>query len=179
MIEHTGDIYPCDFFVEPELLLGNVHDRRGAGAADGAADTKRTNEAARADKAAGADKTDYPERDNPFLRALEDPRHREFVRRKARWAPECVECRYRWLCGGDCPKMRPPHTPGGSASYGIGNRNQTAGTAGRDGLSALCSGWQAFYDHTLSDFARLSRAISPEVTGKPPVLSPTKACSEP
>jgi len=27
VVEHTGDVYPCDFFVEPELRLGNiVHD---------------------------------------------------------------------------------------------------------------------------------------------------------
>jgi uncharacterized protein len=24
VVEHNGDVYPCDFFVEPELLLGNV-----------------------------------------------------------------------------------------------------------------------------------------------------------
>lgn len=25
VVEHTGDIYPCDFFVRPELKLGNLH----------------------------------------------------------------------------------------------------------------------------------------------------------
>ena len=24
VVEHTGDVYPCDFFVRPELKLGNV-----------------------------------------------------------------------------------------------------------------------------------------------------------
>ena len=24
LVEHNGDVYPCDFFVQPELLLGNV-----------------------------------------------------------------------------------------------------------------------------------------------------------
>jgi uncharacterized protein len=24
VVEHNGDIYPCDFFVEPELKLGNI-----------------------------------------------------------------------------------------------------------------------------------------------------------
>jgi uncharacterized protein len=24
VVEHNGDVYPCDFFVEPELLLGNI-----------------------------------------------------------------------------------------------------------------------------------------------------------
>jgi len=26
VVEHNGDVYPCDFFVQPELLLGNVRD---------------------------------------------------------------------------------------------------------------------------------------------------------
>jgi uncharacterized protein len=26
VVEHNGDIYPCDFFVEPQLRLGNVLD---------------------------------------------------------------------------------------------------------------------------------------------------------
>ncbi len=25
LVEHNGDVYPCDFFVEPELLVGNIH----------------------------------------------------------------------------------------------------------------------------------------------------------
>lgn len=25
VVEHTGDVYPCDFFVRPELKLGNLH----------------------------------------------------------------------------------------------------------------------------------------------------------
>lgn len=25
VVEHNGDIYPCDFFVEPKLRLGNIH----------------------------------------------------------------------------------------------------------------------------------------------------------
>lgn len=25
LIEHNGDVYPCDFFAEPELLIGNIH----------------------------------------------------------------------------------------------------------------------------------------------------------
>jgi len=28
VVEHNGDIYPCDFFVQPELLLGNVKEDR-------------------------------------------------------------------------------------------------------------------------------------------------------
>lgn len=27
LVEHNGDVYPCDFFVEPQMLLGNVMER--------------------------------------------------------------------------------------------------------------------------------------------------------
>ncbi len=30
LVEHNGDIYPCDFFVEPGLRLGNIMDREWA-----------------------------------------------------------------------------------------------------------------------------------------------------
>lgn len=26
VVEHNGDVYPCDFFVQPKLRLGNIHD---------------------------------------------------------------------------------------------------------------------------------------------------------
>jgi uncharacterized protein len=26
VVEHNGDIYPCDFFVEPQWKLGNIHE---------------------------------------------------------------------------------------------------------------------------------------------------------
>jgi uncharacterized protein len=27
LVEHNGDVYPCDFFVQPDLLLGNIMER--------------------------------------------------------------------------------------------------------------------------------------------------------
>ena len=27
-MEHNGDLYSCDHFVEPDYLLGNIHDKR-------------------------------------------------------------------------------------------------------------------------------------------------------
>jgi uncharacterized protein len=174
VVEHTGDIYPCDFFVEPELLLGNVHRRQNARAADGAAAADRSGVADEVRLAARAGAAEPVSDDNPFRAALGDPRHRAFVRRKARWAPECETCRYRWLCGGDCPKMRPPVSLGAAAPPVRGSGNIRGGgdvPGPHDGISALCAEWVAFYDHTLADFERLSRAVAPEVTGQPPVLS--------
>ncbi len=36
VVEHNGDIYPCDFFVEPELALGNVTESSWATVQDSA-----------------------------------------------------------------------------------------------------------------------------------------------
>jgi uncharacterized protein len=123
VVEHTGDIYPCDFYVEPALRLVTI---------DGSDRTLRD---------AGES--------NPLLRVLSDDRYRQFQRRKRVWDPRCESCRYRVLCGGDCPKFRPP---GG-------------------GPSALCTGWKALYDHAIEDFERLARSVSPEITGQPPAVS--------
>jgi uncharacterized protein len=30
MVEHNGDVYPCDFFAEPELRLGNILNQEWA-----------------------------------------------------------------------------------------------------------------------------------------------------
>jgi uncharacterized protein len=81
VVEHNGDIYPCDFFVDPDLRLGNV---------------------------ANADAGGSPPGGSPFEVARRYPRHRRFVERKARWNEACETCEYLWLCSGDCPKMRPP-----------------------------------------------------------------------
>lgn len=31
VVEHNGDVYPCDFFVEPSLKLGNIQEEKGWG----------------------------------------------------------------------------------------------------------------------------------------------------
>jgi len=81
VVEHAGDIYPCDFFVDPELRLGNVASVDSGGSSRGI---------------------------SPFEVARQDRRHHRFVERKALWNEGCDSCEYLWLCSGDCPKMRPP-----------------------------------------------------------------------
>jgi uncharacterized protein len=110
VVEHTGDVYPCDFYVDPELRLGNVH--------------------ASADRGSS----------NAFVTALGSNTHRAFIRRKGDTHADCGVCRYRGLCHGDCPRLRP------------GNRAR--------GRSQLCEGWKTYYDHTLPTFRRLARSVA-------------------
>jgi uncharacterized protein len=116
VVEHTGDLYPCDFYVEPHLRLGSVHD---------------------SDDETGS---------SALGRAVTSPMYRTFIAQKAHRDPRCEVCPYRRLCGGDCPKLRIPAADG-------------------RGLSALCAGWIAFYDHALPDLERLSRSVAEEIRG--------------
>lgn len=95
VIEHNGDIYPCDFYVDADLRLGNVHT--GSGKHGGNAGPAGTG-------------------DNPLVAALEEPRNRTFMARPAGPAPECRDCRYRELCNGDCPRLWRSETGGASAA---------------------------------------------------------------
>lgn len=104
VVEHNGDVYPCDFFVQPDKRLGNVT-------------------------------TDH------FEHMWRSPVFREFGRNKKNWNEECAQCEYLRYCAGDCPKMRYSH-----------GEDPTQ-------LSALCSGWKAFYSHTLPEFRELAKTI--------------------
>jgi len=102
VVEYCGDVYPCDFFVEKELLLGNVM----------------------------TDAWDDMQRSEVY---------RDFGALKKQWAPECGDCRWQWLCAGDCIKNRQP------------GRNGEPRT-----LSRLCEGWKKFFDHSMPAFRELA-----------------------
>lgn len=105
VVEHNGDVYPCDFFVQPEKKLGNVlHDQ--------------------------------------FPQMWRSPVYREFGRNKKKWNDACDRCEFLRYCHGDCPKNR----------Y-VRDEDPTQ-------LSVLCSGRQAFFNHTLPEFRRISRTIT-------------------
>jgi uncharacterized protein len=143
VVEHNGDIYPCDFYVERDLRLGSIGTDGGFETHDGfATEGGRGTKGGFATHGAEVE----PDRNNPFVAALSSPVSRTFAAQKAHRNSACATCAYRRLCGGDCPKMRAPSSDGTSPD-------------GR-GLSALCSGWTAFYDHTLNDFLRLSRSVT-------------------
>ncbi len=70
VVEHNGDVYPCDHFVYPQYRLGNIMQDR-------LADLFRS-------KA-----------------------QRDFALTKRNALPEeCIACRYRFACSGECPKHR-------------------------------------------------------------------------
>jgi uncharacterized protein len=97
VVEYNGDIYPCDFFVDENLKIGNVNK-------DSWSDLQKS------------------------------PVFVDFAAMKGKWNAECVECKYRSFCFGDCLKNR---------FYLQRNPEQ---------LSWLCRGWKIFYEHALPGF---------------------------
>ncbi|MCF6176229.1 MAG: anaerobic sulfatase maturase [Victivallaceae bacterium] len=107
VVENNGDVYPCDFFVSPEMKLGNI---------------------------LGDD----------WKSLYESQLYKDFGARKAQRHDKCAQCQYLMLCNGCCPKNRP-------------GRGSIPGQ-----LSALCSGWEIFYQHTLPRFKILADQIRRE-----------------
>jgi uncharacterized protein len=108
VVEYNGDVYPCDFFVERPLRLGNV--------ATAAWETLQ-----------------------------QSPAYRAFGEQKSRWHSRCDTCPWQWICQGDCLKHR--------LCAGGGDPRQ---------LSALCAGWQRFYEHTMPRFRVLAEEVLKE-----------------
>lgn len=70
VVEHNGDVYPCDQFVYPQYRLGNILEQ-------------------------------------PLDVLFRSPMRRRFALAKRNALPqECVACRYRFACAGECPKHR-------------------------------------------------------------------------
>jgi uncharacterized protein len=110
-IEHNGDLYSCDHYVEPNYKLGNIAD------------------------------TD-------IIELVATDRQHKFGQDKWDTLPrQCLNCKVRFACHGECPK----------------NRFTTA-VDGEDGLNYLCAGWYAFFthiDHPLKIITSLLRAGRP------------------
>jgi serine-type anaerobic sulfatase-maturating enzyme len=104
VVENNGDVYPCDFFVTPELKLGNILN-------------------------------------DDWKSLYESQLYVDFGERKSQRNDKCGQCPYLSLCAGCCQKNRPGHgsIPGQ--------------------LSALCHGWEIFYQHTLPRFKILANEI--------------------
>lgn len=112
VIEHNGDVYPCDHFVYPQFRSGNINETH-----------LRDIMSAGPQMSFGLDKRNT-------------------------LPTKCLKCRYFSLCHGECPKHR---------------FNKT--DIGDTGLSALCSGYMKFFEHTepYMEIMRdlLSRRMSP------------------
>ena len=106
VVEHNGDVYPCDHFVYPEYFSGNIeteHLRRIASS---------------------------------------DMQHRFGLNKRNSLPSKCIACKYGHLCHGECPKHRFSRTDTGDT-----------------GLSALCSGYYMFFEHTSSRMLQMRDAI--------------------
>lgn len=107
VVEHNGDVYPCDFFVDKAWKLGNITELS-------------------------------------WNQMLSSPLYRQFGRQKSDMAAECVICRWRSLCAGDCLKHR---------QY----NGQSANT-----ISWLCKGWKHFFHTHFSEFQQLAELVRSE-----------------
>jgi uncharacterized protein len=128
VVEHSGDIYPCDFYVEPERKLGNVaHDHfvelwRSAAYRDFGREKRRWGETC-----AGCPYLEYCAGDCPKMR-LESGGG----------------------CGSDNPAAGGHHGAGGAAG------DAAAVGAGIATPSVLCEGWKQFYAHALPRLEELA-----------------------
>lgn len=106
VVEHNGDVYPCDHFVYPEYFSGNI-------------ETEHLRQIASSDL------------------------QRRFGLNKRNTLPsKCFACKYVNLCHGECPKHRFSKTDSGDT-----------------GLSALCSGYYMFFEHTSFRMLQMRDAI--------------------
>lgn len=76
-VEHNGDIFGCDHFVERAWQLGRI------------------------------DAHDQDNLDRDWFARLNRTRFADFAHRKLDLPPECAACDYRPFCFGGCPKHRP------------------------------------------------------------------------
>jgi len=94
-LEHSGDLYSCDHFVEPRHLLGNIMRA-------------------------------------PLAVLAASEKQRAFGRAKSDALPrDCRDCRFLFVCHGECPKNRVLRAPDGEP-----------------GMNWLCEGLKAFFAHT-------------------------------
>ncbi len=80
VLEHNGDCYPCDFFVEGDWRLGNIHEMG-------------------------------------LEEMLAGERFGHFLTLKPNLPKACLDCRWRPLCHGECPRYR--QMSGGDAATSL------------------------------------------------------------
>lgn len=106
VVEASGDIYPCDFFVREELKVGNLLEMS-------------------------------------LLEAFDDPKTREFGRRRTIRPERCRSCRHWRVCFGGCLKDR-------------------VAAGGFDRPTYFCEAMMRFLDHAWGYFQERARRLCPE-----------------
>ncbi|MCQ2143754.1 MAG: anaerobic sulfatase maturase [Bacteroidales bacterium] len=107
VIEHNGDVYPCDHYVYGDMLLGNI--------------------------------TESPISD--IVRS--DKMVRFGIDKRMALPRKCRECRWSFVCKGECPKHRFDRT-----------------SDGEPGLNALCEGYRYFFETTAPYFRKMRDSLS-------------------
>lgn len=105
-MEHNGDLYSCDHFVEPDYFLGNIME-------------------------------------SPLPASVGSDTQRQFGEDKRDDLPGyCINCPFRFICNGGCPKNRTLKTPDGEP-----------------GLNYLCEGYKAFFAHIDAPMKTMARLL--------------------
>ena len=171
-VEHNGDVYGCDHFVEPDWRLGHIGDGGVAPRLQAIADAVGTHSftpitlgksetdptapatAAKPDTGRLADTSNEPDAssapDTHWFDRLDNQRLGTFAARKlGNLNARCRQCPWLTLCHGGCPKHRP---------Y----------CGATDDLNVLCPGYERFYAHTIDRFQWLAGYLRQGITPPPP-----------
>ncbi|MEM1445613.1 MAG: radical SAM protein [Planctomycetota bacterium] len=133
-VEHNGDLFGCDHYVQRRWQLGTVHPERSAcGSAAPAGGSLIPVTVGDTDARASVAATS----DADWLDRLDHVRLRTFADRKLHLPATCRACDYRKFCHGGCPKHRP-------------HRGDTPEA------STLCAGYRRFFAHSMERFEWLA-----------------------
>jgi uncharacterized protein len=145
-IEHNGDVFGCDHFVQPQWQLGSLSPAACGLAQTAQPLTINANPLDRETPALAADR-------QPWLDTLDYDKLGDFADQKSNLPESCEQCKYRPLCHGGCPKHRP-------------HRGAVAEP------TTLCEAYRSFYDHALPRLEWLAGYLAAGTQPPPPDRSP-------
>lgn len=144
VVEHNGDVYPCDFYVTPDLKLGNVT-------------THRFGEMWMSPKfrAFGSLKRQLPQvcRDCEFLPYCKGdcPKNRfRGSENPLQYGAEDAQTARRIAAGGSAGAVPDSTAPGAA-------QTDPAAATGEPPVSELCGAWKQFFGHALEDIEQRAR----------------------
>ncbi len=136
-VEHNGDVFGCDHYVQRRWQLGKTGQTRASGSPGlntsliplTVRDTD-TSDAAAKSVAVSPD----------WFDTLDQPKMQRFADRKLDLPEPCEACEYRRFCHGGCPKHRP-------------HRGELPEA------SVLCGGYRRFFAHSMERFEWLAEFL--------------------
>lgn len=150
VVEHNGDIFPCDFFVDPQWRLGNVHDRADAIAAAERSPIRRRFAGRKARWNTQCDEC-------PYLHLC---------------SGDCVKYRPDHMADTDAEAtgFSPREVYRSQVDRTGKHTRPAAAQTERMPLSYLCDGWKQFYDRTYDRFLSLADHVAKRRFGRPPAI---------